>query len=83
MHIIPIQVAVLSFTEMYVHGPNAGSNVAGVQNADAFALEKGLEVVFGDECAFPGVVMGGLMTSMECVRGMRCTVKSVIDLTRN
>lgn len=83
MHFIPIQVTVLSLAEMFVQGPDAGSNVAGVQDADAFALEKGLEVIFGDECAFPGVVMDSWMISMEYVRRMRCAVKSVTGLTRN
>ena len=46
---------VLGLLKMLLHDPDSGRNVRSVQNADTFALEESLEVVFGGKTAVTGV----------------------------
>lgn len=55
MYVVPVQVRVLGFLKMLLHGPDPGRDVPCVQDADVLALEECLEVLFGGESAVTGV----------------------------
>lgn len=55
MHIVPVQMRVVGFAEIFLHDPDPGCDVPCVQDADALALKERLEIVFGDVSAVTGV----------------------------
>jgi hypothetical protein len=46
MEVIPIKMRVVDLIEMFLQGREARCEGAGVQDTDAFAFEKSLEVIF-------------------------------------
>lgn len=49
MQHVPIQTRVLRLVQVCVHGPSGIGDGPGIQNAETFALEVILKVVFGNE----------------------------------